>query len=196
MFKKFAPILIVLFMLSACTVPSVPTDDSESKTTSATSAETELKKESEPEPEPEPEPETYEVGETVTLNDFEITVDSWEATKKISSNAYVSFNADEGSTFIVVSLTIKNVGTSANILISTYPINRNDAKAKIYYQDEYEYTGTNLLGYDGDLHDKQQNPLESKTGVLVFSLPDEAAESEDLTFVLSADKTSYTFKLN
>ena len=122
-------------------------------------------------------------------------MDSWEATKKIATSAYTSFNSDEGSTYVVITLSVKNVGTSAGTLISTYSIERDAATAKIYYKGEYEYTGTNLLGYSEDIHDNQLNPLESKTGVLAFSLPDEAAESSDLTFVLSAGKTSYTFLL-
>lgn len=178
-------LVMALLMLSACSnapaASDAPTDSTEPETSSASA---------------EDEPETYALGDTVTLNDFEITVDSWEATKKIASSAYTSFNSDEGSTYIVVTLSIKNVGTSASTLISTYSIGRDAATAKIYYQGEYEYTGTNLLGYSEDLHDDQLNPLESKTGVLAFSLPDEAAESSDLTFVLSAGKTSYTFALS
>lgn len=186
MLKKFIPALLVLLMLSACSNAPGASDAPVDRTT----------KPETPSVPVETEPETYALGDTVTLNDFEITVDSWEATKKIASSAYTSFNSDEGSTYIVVTLSIKNVGTSANTLISTYSIGRNAATAKIYYQGEYEYTGANLLGYSEDLHDDQMNPLESKTGVLAFSLPDEAAGSSDLTFVLSAGKTSYTFVLD
>lgn len=185
MLKKFILTLLVLLMLTSC-----------SEAPAASGVPADSKKPETPPVPVETEPEIYALGNTVTLNDFEITVDSWEATKKIVSSAYTSFNSDEGSTYIVVTLSIKNVGTSANTLISTYPIGRDAAIAKIYYQGEYEYSGTNLLGYSEDIHDNRLNPLESKTGVLAFSLPDEAAGSSALTFVLSAGKTSYTFELN
>ena len=96
----------------------------------------------------------------------------------------------------MVSLSVKNVGTSAGVFIASYPIGRDAATAKVFYQGEYEYSGTNLLGYDEDLHDKHLNPLETKSGVLAFSLPDEAAASSDLTFVLSAGDSKYTFALS
>lgn len=191
MLKKIIPVLLTLLMLSACGSPSA--------TSSAPAASEPSASSTEPETPPAPvetEPEVYAIGDTVTLNDFEITVNSWEGTKKIASSAYTSFNSDEGSTYVVVSLSVKNVGTSAGVFIASYPIGRDAATAKVFYQGEYEYSGTNLLGYDEDLHDKHLNPLETESGVLAFSLPDEAAASSDLTFVLSAGDSKYTFALS
>lgn len=130
----------------------------------------------------------------VVLGDWEITVNSFEITKNIFSSAYSSFNADEGSSYVVVNATIKNTGTQADNFLQSFSISK-DVKAKILYQEKYEYSASDLMGHSDDLHNTYLNPLESKTGIIAFSVVDEAAQQGKLSFVLSFGNTSNVYEL-
>ena len=186
--------VLLLCTLSACSsdnpVGSFVSDTPNASDTSDTPQST-----STPEPEPNDAEVVLSVGETGVLLDYEISLDSWEVTDAVSA-AYGSFTPDEGSHYVVVYLTIKNTGKDSSVLIPTYGYGNDYARAKILYQAEYEYSSTNLLGHSDELHDVMCNPLESKSGLLAFSLPNEAADSGELTFTLTAGRDTLTYKLN
>jgi len=168
--------LIVTFLIMAgCgTAPSVGVGNASKTTTELTST---------PMPEPTSGDIILNVGDVVTLGDWEITVDSYEVTKKISSSAYYSFEAKEGSSYVVMHITVKNNGITADSFYPSFSLG-DDIKGKIVYQDTYEYSSTQLLAHSDDLHDAYLNPLESKTGIIAFSVIDEAANSNELKFKL------------
>ncbi len=53
----------------------------------------------------------------------------------------------------------------------------NNSGVKIIYDGTYEYSSSNLLGYDKDLHDKQLNPLTELNGIIAFSVVNEVKDS-------------------
>lgn len=142
----------------------------------------------------EPEETNLTLGEMTTLGDWEITANSYEVTKSISSSAYTSFKADEGSSYVVVNVTVKNTGTSAASFLPSFTMG-DDVMAKIIYQDKYEYSSSQLLAYSDDLHSAHLNPLESKTGIIAFSVVDEAANSDELLFKLYTNSKTLIYNL-
>lgn len=135
------------------------------------------------------------LGEKINLDDWEITVNSYEIDDSIKSSEYTGFKSDEGSKYVSVSMTVKNLGVKVNTFVDYISFTNETIKCKIFYQNKYEYTSTNLLGYDLDLHYKQLNPLESFTGVMAYSIVDEAAMSNELTFHISFGKDTYVYRL-
>ena len=134
-------------------------------------------------------------GEMITVSDWEITVNSYEVTQSIQNSEYTSFKADEGSQYVLVNLTIKNIGTKANRFLEYLSLDFDNIVCKIFYQDKYEYTATELLAYDKDLHNSQLNPLETATGIIAYSVVNEAAQSSELTFHIKSGSDEYVYKL-
>lgn len=128
-----------------------------------------------------------------TLGDWEITCNSFEVTEAISSGTFTEFKADDGNLYAVVTLTVKNVGNEANTFLPLLAIG-DDITAKITYKD-YEYTASNLIGYDDDLHYKQLNPLSSATGVIAFQIVKDVAQSGELNLVLTCGSKTLTYEL-
>lgn len=135
----------------------------------------------------------YNVGDTAQLGDWEITVNSVEAVDSIQ-NTYGAFKPDEGNKYIAINVTAKNLGTEKSTFLPTYGFS-GTIGAKIVY-GEYEFSGTNLLGYDDDLHDTSLNPLSSKTGIMAFSVAEEVAEDlSELHLVFSEKGSDCDFSL-
>lgn len=131
----------------------------------------------------------YHVGDTIKTKNFEIIVNSVEAKSEIPNGNYTKFKPDEGNKYLTVNLTVKNVSKESATFLPYVGMTK-DLHAKIMYQD-YEYSGTNLLGYSEDLHNSHLNPLSSKTGVIVFSVPsDIAAKPDELTLLFTENDTS------
>lgn len=131
---------------------------------------------------PSPEPDdadTYVLGDTITLGNWEITVTDFSFKAELESDySTITYPAGEGNQYGVAYVTVTNTGTEADNFLPTYSFSSKDVRAKIYYQDEYEYSGTIILGYSKDLHDSHMNPLTEKTGILAFSVPDSVADDD------------------
>lgn len=124
-----------------------------------------------------------------TIGSFNVTVHGLEITDKIE-DGYGYFSPDEGNQYAIVSMTVENQGKEAADFLPYYAL-YGDMTAKLLYLSEYEYSATTLLGYDSDLHGTQLNPLTSKSGVIVFEIPDAVVNgSGSLTLVLSAGSAS------
>lgn len=193
--KKILSVLTAALLLSssaACqsetTTPSIA-EKEESAISSFSSSEVSVTSE-----EPE-ETSNLALGEKINLDDWEITVNSYGIDDSIKSSEYTGFKSDEGSKYVSVNMTVKNLGVKANTFVDYISFTNETIECKIYYQNKYEYTSTNLLGYDLDLHNKQLNPLESFTGVMAYSVVDEAAISSELTFHISFGKDTYIYRL-
>lgn len=135
------------------------------------------------------------IGDIITIDDWEITLNSFYVTDSIKNSEYTSYEADEGSKYVVVDLTVKNLGTKANTFVEYISLTNEKVTCKIIYQNKYEYSSTNLLAYDNDLHHTTLNPLESYTGILAYSVVDEAAQSNELSFQVYFGKDVYTYDL-
>lgn len=133
---------------------------------------------------------TYHIGDTITTEKWEITINSFSTEEKIQNSQYTAFTPDEGNKYVVANLTVKNTSKEAARFMYTYDFD-DKWSAKIMYRD-YEFAGSRLLGYDEDLHDTQLNPLTSKTGVLVFSVASDVADKlDELTFAIAEGKMTY-----
>lgn len=131
----------------------------------------------------------YNIGDTFSVNGFEVTVDGFDFMDKIATSAYYSFSPDVGNIYAVVSLTVTNKGKSLDTFLPSCPI-RDDIRARILFGDEYEFSPVNLLGYDSDLHNCNLNPLSSKSGQIVFEISNTVSTSSDpLVFSLDGSDT-------
>lgn len=194
--KKILAAALCTMLLSGCGVQRViennrsenssSTADRNSGTSTSDAPETSAASE-------EAEVAGYNVGDTAQLGDWEITVNSVEAVDSIQ-NTYGAFKQDEGNKYIAVNVTAKNLGTEKSTFLPTYGFS-GTIGAKIVY-GEYEFSGTNLLGYDDDLHDTSLNPLSSKTGIMAFSVAEEVAENlSELHLVFSEKGSDCDFSL-
>ena len=122
------------------------------------------------------------------------TIDSFEVTESIQSS-YGSFNANEGNQYVAVTITVKNVGTTADIFLSSFAFGNTDVSAKIIYQETYEFSGTNLLGYSEDISDKTLNPLTSFTGIKAYQVVNEAANSDEMAIQFTLGKETVSINL-
>lgn len=135
------------------------------------------------------------VGESTELGDWTISVTAFEFLSKISDSLF-SYKPDSGSQYGVVSVSITNNGTTADSFLPSFGFG-DDVAAKIIYNGQYEFSSTNLLSYDEDLHDKFLNPLTSASGVIVFELPDSVvngAESLSIKFASGANTVEFALR--
>lgn len=135
------------------------------------------------------------IGDSSTLNDWAITVSNFYYTDKIDISAYTFYQPDDGNQYAVAEVQVTNNGKESNTFLPSFSTG-NDVRAKIYYAGEYEYSSTVLLGVNEDLHDSTLNPLTSKDGIIVFSIPDTVVNGEDsLVLTLSAGHDEISFSL-
>lgn len=107
----------------------------------------------------------------------------------------MKFDPDSGNQYAVVSMTVENTGKTSASFLPTFSMNE-DVSAKIIYNKDYEYSATQLLGYDLDLHDSSLNPLTSKSGNIAFEVPAAVVTgSESIVIVFSQGDDSIEFTL-
>lgn len=190
--KTLIILLLTTLFLTSCGTPqqgsAQPPEPAQNSEAAPTPEQT-------PEPTPEPTAEPHnQVGDTVMLGDWEITLLGCEITEKVSVNQYLSFKADDGNKYVIVTLTVKNTATTADSFLPSFSMG-NDVSAKLLYQGEYEFSASNLLGHSDELHDKTLNPLSTAEGLIAFEVADEAAVLEELELELSQGKESVTYRL-
>lgn len=144
-----------------------------------------------------PQPSTsdlLQVGDTSELSDWAFSVTGFHLVTEIEDGFY-SFSPDDGNQFAVVTVSATNNGTEADSFLSSVSIG-DDIRAKLIYKDEYEYTATNLIGYDDTFYYNTVNPLSTLEGNIIFEVPDTVADGTDaLTIRFSSGINSAEFKL-
>lgn len=195
----------ILFLFTACgggntqettAISAQTTQDSNPQTEKVIATETQ--KVTEPEtPATEtstPKLQTKGIGETGTIGDWSITISNMQISDSISVD-YGSYSPDDGNKYLILSGKVENNGKESATFLPMIGTNK-DINAKILYGDGYEFTASNFLGYDNDLHDSSINPLSSKEGDITFEIPDSVAGSdEELLLKLSADSNELIFKI-
>ena len=200
--KKLVLVCLAAMMavsLAACSEsPSEASQPESSTVESATeSSATESSDTEEVSDEPSEEESTeLAVGDTASLQDWEISLTAWETTSEIQdSTGFISFTPTEGNQFIVISTTVTNNGTASGTFLPSFALS-DDVKAKIYFNGEYEYSSTQLLGEENDLHNTALNPLTSKSGTIVYDVPPAVTDgTEPLVITFEAGTEPITFKL-
>ena len=116
-------------------------------------------------------------------------------TDTIKQSDYFGFKPEDGNKYLTVDITVVNNGKNASKFLPSFGMG-DDISAKLLYQSDYEFSATNLLGYDKELHDSTVNPLSTKSGIVAFEIPDSVASSdEELILVISAGKKNLQFKI-
>lgn len=150
-----------------------------------------------PEPTPTPAPEEIllAVGDSAALKDWGIVVSDFYFAKQIDYGDFFYYSPEDGCRYAVVSAQITNNGKESQTFLPSFSTN-SDVRADIYYAGEYEYSATVLL-MDEDLHNTTLNPLTSKSGIIVFELPEMIETSEEdliLTFSAGWDEVSISLR--
>lgn len=136
-----------------------------------------------------------ELNSSASLNDWTITVTDAQIVDSISSG-YITFSPnEEGNKFIQVYVTAENNGKQADNFLPSFGM-ADDVNAKVLYSDGYEFSATNLMGYENDLHNSHINPLSSQTGEIAFEIPSTVADSTDeLLIQFSSGNSKIIFKI-
>ncbi len=162
--------ILVMALTTSC-VSSNPQKVDDSKDPSVNSSEVD----NQSSPSKGTDDETFSIGDVIKLNDWNVTVNAMSFEEKIAQSEYFGFTPDEGNVYLVLDITVKNVGTKADCFLPSFTL--NNSGVKIIYDGTYEYSSSNLLGYDKDLHDKQLNPLTELNGIIAFSVVNEVKDS-------------------
>jgi len=101
---------------------------------------------------------------------WDITIFAIRAVDRIEASSILSFNAGEGNKFLVMTLSAKLNHTRAN------PFLERIGLIRIIYDGIYQYDSVQLVGYSDDMHFRAMNPLATRTGVVVFRVPDTVAD--------------------
>lgn len=135
------------------------------------------------------------INEEGSIGDWTVIITNVEITDKISENSVVGFKPADGNKYLKIDCTVTNNGTDAHTFLPVVAT-KNDTSAKILYQSEFEYSASTLLGSSNDIHSTGVNPLSTKSGIVVFEIPDSVAESsEELILVISAGNDKIKFKV-
>lgn len=153
-------------------------DESDGKDEAGDGEEAGGEDEAESQDEEQEEETVYNIGETATLNDWEIAVTDMKIVESIAAD-YGSFTPnDEGNKYVQVFVTAKNNGKEAKDFLPVIGMG-DDVNAKVVFGDGYEFVATNLLGYGNDMHGSKVNPLSSQSGEIAFEVPEAVHASED-----------------
>lgn len=150
-----------------------------------------------PTPEPTPEPAvSFSIGDTAEIGNWKISVSNIEFAEKIESSAYTFFAPNtDGNKYLSVSITVENTGKEADTFLSSFSYG-DDIVPKLVFGDGYEFSRTNLLGYEQEISDEVINPLSSISGVIVFDVPPTVEEStEPLSLIFKNTSAEATFIL-
>ncbi len=124
----------------------------------------------------------YNIGDSIELKDWGIVVTNMQIVESIAAD-YGAFNPnEEENKYAQVFVTVTNNGKEADSFLPIVGYG-DDINVKMIYGDGYEFTATNLLGYDAELHDSMINPLSSKDGEIAFEIPESVASATDEMFI-------------
>ena len=143
------------------------------------------------------EPAALSLGKKGTVGNWEINAKKVSAKQKIKNGKYYYFKPSKGNSFVIINMSVKNKGTKAENFLPRVGMRDKAVVATLYYQEEYEYSATELMGYDKDLTTKSIQPLTKENGILVFEVPKKASKSMKeltLTFKVGDESISYALK--
>lgn len=136
------------------------------------------------------------LGETGTISNWNVTINKISFKDQVSDNEFTAFTPDsEGNKFLIIELQAENTGKEAAQFLPSFSIN-DDINAKVFFGDGFEFSMTNLLGYEKNLLDSTINPLSSKSGEIAFEVPKKVYDSKEaLTLNFSAGNDELIVKL-
>lgn len=128
-------------------------------------------------PEEKVEEKDYKIGDTIDMENFTIVANSKSKSKEITDESgYLSTEPNKGSSFYIVNITIKNKSNDPKTLSNNSFILKNGEKSYI--------STTDILSDDSITFDTL-NPDETKTGNIVFTVPDSVVDNPGFNLELS-----------
>lgn len=128
---------------------------------------------------------TIAIGETATIEGWEITVTSVEYVSELKAETENMMGsntiaAGEGKQFVIVNAQLKNIAEDLKMFLPDTPYS-DHTKETLIYDEKYEYSGYSTVSalnvYNSLVH-TTVSPLETKTGYIAFDVPNEVVESE------------------
>lgn len=138
----------------------------------------------------------HSIGESVALNDWEIAITDVKVVESVSSDYMKYEPKEEGNKYAQLFITVQNKGKESDRFLPSFGYN-DDVFVKLFYGDGYEFSSTQLLGYSNDLHDSSINPLSSRSGEVVFEIPESVASASDeviIKFISGEDSISFKIR--
>lgn len=137
----------------------------------------------------------HSIGESVALNDWEIAITDVKVVESVSSDYMKYEPKEEGNKYAQLFITVQNKGKESDRFLPSFGYN-DDVFVKLFYGDGYEFSSTQLLGYSNDLHDSSINPLSSRSGEVVFEIPESVASASDEVIIkFISGENSISFKI-
>lgn len=128
-------------------------------------------------PEEKVEEKEFKIGDTIDMENFTIVANSKSKSKEITDESgYLSTEPNEGSSFYIVNITIKNKSNDPKTLSNNSFILKNGEKSYV--------STTDILSDDSITFDTL-NPDETKTGNIVFTVPDSVVDNPGFNLELS-----------
>jgi len=122
---------------------------------------------------------SYEIGDTISINNWDVTLDSFEFVDNVT-DGIMRFNPPDGNKYLYAIVTVTNMDSKPRTFLPLYPTS-TDIKVDLLYNNEFTFTITNLMAYNNQLDFMTQtNPLAPSTGALIFSIADSAVDSDEL----------------
>jgi hypothetical protein len=111
-----------------------------------------------------------EFGTAYVLGDWEVTVNSVEFISKIPMS-YLAFDAGDGNVYAVINATVTNKGKESAQFQESFAFGEW-VDIKLLYDNDYEYSPVNLLGYDNSFDNISIPALSTKTANIVIKTPE------------------------
>ena len=128
-------------------------------------------------PEEKVEEKDFKIGDTIDMENFTIVANSKSKSKEITDESgYLSTEPNEGSSFYIVNITIKNKSNDPKTLSNNSFILKNGEKSYV--------STTDILSDDSITFDTL-NPDETKTGNIIFTVPDSVVDNPGFNLELS-----------
>lgn len=137
----------------------------------------------------------YNIGDTATLKDWEITVTDFQIVDRIDSEyGTIYYEPEEsGNKYAQISVTVSNAGNENGTFLPIYSYG-DDVYTRLLYGDS-EFSST-WFGESFDIHGSNIPPMSSQDGSVVFSVPSAVYEGgEPITLVFSNRTDSVSFHL-
>ena len=102
---------------------------------------------------------------------FDITVNSIEAVNEITTERR-RYTASPGNMYVVLNVSVRHSGTRADRFLP-----RPVGGPSIIFDTDVRYRPTELIGHPDDFHGVLMQPLSTRTGIIVFTIPEEVIMS-------------------
>ena len=133
-------------------------------------------------------------GDSGIVSKSQVVLNRIECAKELHDDSgYYKITADDNCKYILVYITIKNIGKEA----TSFRWINNDFYCQLNTSDGLEYSPSSFFPYVGDsLENMSLNPLEERKGFVGFSVPDEVINSgRELYFVCDGYPDEVRFKI-